>query len=278
MKRIVYHHDDPDGWGAAACILYKHGKDVELREYSHGKPYELVEDYDEVYIVDFSFPNEEMKKLVETNNRVIWIDHHRSAMRNITEKLEGLRDPEVAACLLTWKYLFSNKKAPKIVEHIADEDMWRFENENTKVFMMFLNSILEKNDEVHIIRRMIKHYNPENYERAYAEGRIIKRFLDRQINLQAEKAIKIKVFNHKAIMVFASIQHSYIGNALLQLNPDVEIAVVVRITENNDGKINFRYALRSRAKGVDVGKLAYGLGGGGHYCAAGFQSEKLILE
>jgi len=104
VKKIIYHHNDEDGWASAATILSVHPC-AELVPCYHGEKYDLVSGYDEVFVVDFTFSNEEMNFLKNNNKHFTWIDHHASAMEKVSGDFEGVRMEGVAACKLTWDFI-----------------------------------------------------------------------------------------------------------------------------------------------------------------------------
>ena len=115
----IYHSIDLDGWMSAAIVKkwYMFGNNttngventdnIDFIGYNYGQPVPNLDLYDIVIMCDISFPVEEMIKL---SNKLIWIDHHISAILNNPEtthlKYEGIRDTKFSACELTWKYFF----------------------------------------------------------------------------------------------------------------------------------------------------------------------------
>lgn len=152
--RIVIHHNDADGRCAAAIVGYSLGqKELEYIEADYAmlktswletlldkieRNYDTVDHVSLVYIVDFSLPEEAVKRL-EQVTEVIWIDHHASAKNYSYHHLKGLRDftnKGRSGCELAWEYCrpdshlsgeFGN--VPTIVKLIGDYDTWRLEYE-----------------------------------------------------------------------------------------------------------------------------------------------------
>lgn len=59
------------------------------------------------YVLDLSpsvFEDDGINHIDLSNGRVIWIDHHRTAMQEWSEKLPGYRIEGVAACRLAWQW------------------------------------------------------------------------------------------------------------------------------------------------------------------------------
>jgi len=152
---LVIHHNDADGRCAGAIVGYVHGLDyVKYIEADYTmlktawlenlisgveRDYDTVNHISKLYIVDFSLPEEAIKRL-ECVTEVIWIDHHASAKTYTYHHLKGLRDftdKGRSGCELAWEYcrpeaFLSGEfgKVPTIVKLIGDYDTWRLEYEN----------------------------------------------------------------------------------------------------------------------------------------------------
>jgi len=128
---VVFHHNDMDGYAAAAIIYWKLGehRQVELHEISYGWPipWEAMRKDDTVYIVDFSFTPDDTRRLLTITEDVHWIDHHKTAIEALHDfDLKGLRSIEHAGCYLTWQYLFPDKDVPRAIRLVSDRDTWQW--------------------------------------------------------------------------------------------------------------------------------------------------------
>lgn len=138
----IFHHNDPDGYCAAA-VAVRAGKDGRMIEsdYRMEIPVDDIEDDEEVIIVDFSFEPDVMKKVLAKTDNVIWIDHHATAEAYEDEygrALDGLRNFEAkseAGCELAWRYFFPDKPMPKAVRLIGDYDKWAHNYPASKPFL-----------------------------------------------------------------------------------------------------------------------------------------------
>jgi len=93
-----------------------------------------------VYMVDFSLPPEDMKRLAEVSD-LIWIDHHKTAidlyMADVGDTRESLLRTDFAACELAWawftaerganyeKYTLKGGSTPEVVRLLGAYDSWR---------------------------------------------------------------------------------------------------------------------------------------------------------
>ncbi|MFW5977562.1 MAG: DHH family phosphoesterase, partial [Candidatus Nanoarchaeia archaeon] len=135
MKTLIYHHNDEDGWASAAVVMLKY-PDAQCISMNHGDEVFLAKDFDTVFVVDYAFGKEEMKFLKEHNTKFIWIDHHKTQIEAIDKYYEGRRKEGVAACKLTWEYLFPNKPVNQIIQTIHRYDIWDL-NDDIRAWMLF---------------------------------------------------------------------------------------------------------------------------------------------
>jgi oligoribonuclease NrnB/cAMP/cGMP phosphodiesterase (DHH superfamily) len=92
-------------------------------------------------MVDVSILPEDMAKLaLYTGRQLTWIDHHKSAIEDYNkfkadnpvqaEYFKAVLQQGIAACEITWNYLFPNEPMPDAVSLIGQYDTWRDENKS----------------------------------------------------------------------------------------------------------------------------------------------------
>lgn len=118
----IYHSRDLDGWMSAAIVKLWNPK-VELIGWDYGQPVPDLA-FKEVVLVDVTLPTMFM---VDNANRITWIDHHFSAIKQMSELdplpfFNGLRNDKFAACELTWKFFFPEQEMPEIVRLLGRYD------------------------------------------------------------------------------------------------------------------------------------------------------------
>lgn len=159
----ILHHDDADGRGAASIISImqknRNKEDFIELNYSDEIPYERISKNELVYIVDYSFSNNEIykyKKLLEITNNIIWIDHHQSSydmLKNNKELIDTFKGIVVPsnkkeglsgiALAYIWYYMPNtdctivsdydtftknngyNSELPIYIELLSDYDTWQ---------------------------------------------------------------------------------------------------------------------------------------------------------
>jgi len=146
MIRILYHTDS-DGYAAAYAVRRyletEHHPDPppEMFFWSMGYGSRLPEiDYDKdtVFMVDYSLqPDEKMVEFAKKlGNRLIWFDHHDTAvqMQDRHDELKivpGVRMVEdengpLCGCELAWTRLMPTVELPAILRIVGDWDTWRW--------------------------------------------------------------------------------------------------------------------------------------------------------
>lgn len=268
MKRLVYHDQDPDGWMCAAILLKKF-PDIDLYEVDkRGTPIDFKSGYDEVYVVDHSLWGEEnLKKVQSMNTKLIWIDHHESAIKSFSTDYEGLRRIDHAACGLTWIYLYGDEPFPPAVLHVEEADIWQFKHPQTKNFTNFLETI-PKGKEVVEYRKLL---DKTDVNHEYHIGEQIEKYKQRLIDRIVALGVKRDFEGYKALVCDGYVLNSEALHQALVNHPDIQIGVMISTVE---GKLK-KYSLRSRnEESVDVSAIAKKHGGGGHIHAAGFISSE----
>ncbi len=116
-KRICFYHRDLDGYCSGAIVATHFGWEIELVSINYNDPFPWgkVDEETEVWMVDFCLqPWLDMLKLRDACKRLVWVDHHRSAIKEYEawrvlaphqEEVDGLRQEGLAGCELTWDFI-----------------------------------------------------------------------------------------------------------------------------------------------------------------------------
>lgn len=91
---VVYHANCTDGFGAAFAAWLKLGDEAEYLPMEYGRSVGAnlpMFEGREVYILDFSFPKQDMDDIFAKAKRVVWLDHHASS-RPIAERFSSAED------------------------------------------------------------------------------------------------------------------------------------------------------------------------------------------
>lgn len=133
---IVYHRADYDGI-FSGIITKRYCKDkydeIELLGWNYRDEVPEIKegDYDTVYMVDISWPDEDMLKLFQVmGNNFVWIDHHITAINSSEEygysNAQGMRGMAryTAACKLCHLYFNPKEEVPELIELLSNYDTW----------------------------------------------------------------------------------------------------------------------------------------------------------
>lgn len=134
-----YHRADPDGWCSAALLYHEisrvFGKDaLELYGIDYGDifPWNKINPQLEVWMLDFALqPFVQMVDLRERCKTLTWIDHHKTAVdeaEGYDTTFLGLQQSGMAACELTWIYLYGGSPMPEAVRLIGRYDVWKWQD------------------------------------------------------------------------------------------------------------------------------------------------------
>lgn len=266
------------------------------------------EDYDVIYIVDLSV--DELMARPELRYKIVWIDHHKSAIEKWDRKSEvspgpglftGIRIDGVAACRLCWQW-FTWGKLPKgvlpskqdsiepltkalFVDRNVDEpqllrlageyDIWDHRDPNAKVLQFGLRALSDADMIFLICNQFSGEPMGVKLDDVIAQGRAIKFYCDRQNDeYSAAYAQTIRWEG----LTFCALNIGQRGNSdLLRggLKPEHDACFAWRWT--GDAVMVSLYHVDNHTN-HDLSKIAVKYGGGGHKGACGFRISLSQLE
>lgn len=132
----VISHSDIDGQAAAAVvkqnfphasvIITNYNKPIHTNKFKPG---------DTLFVTDFSLPFELFMDLRKRGLRIIWIDHHLSAIEQLDKQgwgCEGIRRTDYSGAMLTWMYFNPDKSfdaAPDVLKLVNWYDLWQHDKD-----------------------------------------------------------------------------------------------------------------------------------------------------
>lgn len=259
---VFYHKDCFDGFGAAYAAWKKFKDKAAYVGLGHSQDPVNVKGKKEIYFLDYCYSKEIMDEISSSNDKVVVIDHHITNEKTVKSVPEHSYDVEHSGAYLSWKYFHPSKNVPRIVTHIEDQDLWKF----NLPFSKEVNTLLDLYDfDFKVWDKLIKEFEIAEKRKKYIEsGKMLLRYKKIIVKKIVDKADKGIFENHEAGIVNSMIFASEVGNAL------VEAGHKIAIIWNQRGGETY-VSLRSDKKGgVDVSELAAKYGGGGHKAASGF--------
>lgn len=287
---LCIHHYDLDGHCSAAIIKYRYTV-VKCHEmnYEDEIPWEDIKD-EVVFIVDFSFGLEDMKRILKEAKRVYWIDHHVSAIKNlesISGLVAGLRDVEetYSGCELTWKYIFPNDPMPRAVHLLGRYDVHDYADPDVIPFEYSM--MTEDTDPNTCMNLWVNLFNnqddpgefdfleKENVVNEHIEeGRPMQEFVEK-MNVDTVKRLAVTVLldGKKFLAVNSYLVNS---NALERVFQAKRWDAMLVFYRQSGG---WSVSLYNGDHGqVDCAEIAKKFGGGGHKDCGGFFCKKLPFE
>ena len=303
--KILYHAGCADGW----CSAWVAARFLKLDEYdlipcSYGRPAPIeLSKEDTVYLVDFSYPREELVALAERVKHVVVLDHHKSAQLELQDmefdpRFTIVFDMKRSGAVITYDY-FQNEGfldggvrvhvdttsrewsfIRMVCRYVQDRDLWQWELDRSREFSAYLESLPKTLRAWSNLFHMTE--EGEDYDELFATGKGILEYTKR----------KVEALTRPGCFIVADFDLTgevcYEGIALINIciaAPGSEI--LGKLAEGHEfacgwyqkGDGSYYYSLRSVEGGVDVGAFAAHLrkskaafAGGGHERAAGFSS------
>lgn len=224
-----------------------------------------------VGIFDFSFPLDVMERLIADSNSLILFDHHETSRNNISGLPNCYFDSSKSGCVLAWEFFYPKLPLPLFVQHINDYDLWKFELEGTREFVISL-SLFEFDLECWKSLR-----NKEFVAQMINKGKLLLQYQAVLIDSICKRAV-IKYFHgYKTYVVNSCILSSEVGSTLSEDNSDCVVMIWNYIHKHKKYKVALR---SSEDGGPNVNELAEKYGGGGHKHASSFMyiAERNIDE
>lgn len=301
---VIYHDNCADGFGAAFAAWLALGDSAEYLPLMHGKvrhanDLPCVKGRD-VYILDFSFDQGIMETLIILADKVVWLDHHKTAFEmwcddgenRFYQSFGGAKDCYItldnnkSGAMLAWEYFNPHDPVPMFVRHIDDYDRWQFKLAGTKEFNKALWSYAPWSFEQWELNfRRVTDQGENEWTQAYdqyvGEGAAILRAHDQNVQSVVKGAAR------KCTVWFpmpdggwrvtdTCMAHGLAANCPPHLTSDVGHELAVQsgtfglCWTLNQTKPVANCSLRSNGD-YDVSAIAKAFGGGGHKNAAGFE-------
>ena len=282
MDVIIYHNADPDG-NFSGAIALKANPTAETIGYNYEPEFQHIIEKSagkKVVMVDVSPKGwNDMHRLCEVAEKVVWIDHHASALRQMEaaetpskfSNFELVYEAEKwGAAKRCFEYFFPAKPLPKVVEMVAGYDAFRdYGTEKWRLeyfpFRFAVGNLKSPQAVLEAFELSISDDTASWLER----GRAIAEYLDDDnqhvVNSPALCHETVFKFQGKMFKVLA-VNKGLFGDMFKSRNLADFDFVVGFYSQSAEWKIS----LRGAGKEIDLGAIAKTFGGGGHKDAAGF--------
>lgn len=250
---VIYHKNCYDGFGAAWSAWRSLGESAEYFAAQYGdEPPDVTGKI--VYILDFSYKREQLLTMKSQSEKILVIDHHASAKKDLQGLDFCIFDMGHSGAILTWKYFFGDT-APRFLEYIEDRDLWKWKLPNSQK----INAAISTYD---FSFEVFDNFLGVSVDWFVGEGEAIIRFREKNVKMLCENAREIIIGGYKVWCVNSPLFYSEIAHEIIR---DRKFGVCYR--DVSDRRM---FDLRSVGD-FDVSEIAKQYGGGGHRNAAGFQ-------
>lgn len=269
MIQVWYHDNCFDGFGAAWAARKKFGDDgVKYVPCQYGKPMPLHDPDDDIYIVDFSYPREDLVALKSRVKSLLVLDHHKTAAADLEGLDFAVFDMGRSGAVMTWDYFFGAETRPSLISYIGDRDLWRFAINGTREVHAYLGSWpFDFNMWDDLCTRL-----EALPDVIIEQGSTLLRQQQSQVERICDKAWRDTLAGHQVVVANTTIHWSEVGHELLERHRDAAFSVTMTIHKDK-----VQWSLRGRGD-VDVSAIAKKYGGGGHPNAAGFVTPAAYFD
>ncbi len=261
---IIYHSGCRDGFGGAWAAWKKFkNKAAYIPAFDRsGPPYEFKGK--EIYLIDYTYRPEVIKKLIKDGNHVTAIDHHISAKKAVKLTEQYSFSLNHSGAVLAWNYFHPGRKVPVLLRCVEDGDLWKWRLPWSKEILAAMNL---KGFDFAAWGSIAKELEIGKKRKIFVEqGRLLLRYEECLLNELLPNAGLVDFLGHKVFAINAP--HHFtddLGNALAKKLHSFAIVWYAA-----GGKINV--SLRSEGS-VDVSKIAVKFNGGGHKRSAAFSFD-----
>lgn len=285
---VIYHRADFDGLFCRE-IARKFLPEAELIGWDYGDGLLSFPSSGMVYVLDLS-PDcfDPGAGFHAGSERMIWIDHHKTAIEKFPKHLYGYRIDGVAACRLAWQWFTKdhtdvmvqfNGLPPKqdfidrkVVEPLAvrlagEYDIWDKRDPNAELFQHGLRSapltdgiwdeLLQPKNINNIVEQLLEGGRVVQYAKTQENDSIIKAF-GYTIQFEGFCLLACNAARYNSQLFAAGLKPEHDGC----------------LGFNWDGQ-QWRVSLYTDKPGVDLSPVAVKYGGGGHRGACGFRVKTL---
>lgn len=254
---IIYHKNCTDGFGAAYAAWKLLGDRAEYHAAKYGDlPPDVIGK--NVLVVDFSYDNATTKRLIKEAKGLLVLDHHKSAMVELHDVSCTHFDMNHSGAMLAWKFFHPGKEPPRMIRHIEDRDLWKWEIPYSREFAAAFDMVPFDFEEFD------KYLDDSAVDSAQERGAYILSYSKTVISKIVKNASPRKLDGKDVLVVNSPHWMSEIG-AALSLKCDFAL-----IWYYDHESRQVKVSLRAHHDDADVSEIAKRFGGGGHRKAAGF--------
>ena len=291
----LFTHTDLDGVSCEILGKIAFGEDIDVVRCNYGdidtKVEEFINDakeYDKLFITDISVNKEIADKLLSVSDKVILLDHHKTALwlNEYPYALVQVEDESVGkmcGAYLFYEYLKKNHKefddtpALKLfIDYVRMYDTWEWKEKYDNIIPKRLNDLMYIDGPNEFIDKMV--YRLENNLFILDDTDLMKLQIEQTyINSYIAQKNETLMVNDDLFpgytvgITFADKYISELGNKLCELHPELDFVVLINMS-------TLTVSYRTVKDNLDLSDIAKGFGGGGHPKASGSRFDASIVN
>lgn len=259
---IIYHGGCADGF-TAAWVARKRYPNADIMPARYGDPAPDVRGRS-VYVLDFSYGEEDLRLMAEEAASLHVLDHHVSAYEAVGHLPWCAFDLTRSGARIAWDWFFPEQDPPPLVRYVEDRDLWRWELPHSRQVNAWIATQRMEWDNWDALDWMLRNERDVVVEK----GDAVLEYQAQQVDRICRNVRNVRLDGHEVPAVNTCTLQSETGNALA-----AGVPFAVLWCQIDDGR--YLVSLRSKESGEDVSKIAAAHGGGGHARAAGFKCDAL---
>lgn len=278
---VLYHANCADGFAAAYSAWEALGDNAEYVPVQYGDaPPDVTGKL--VYILDFSYSPDKVLAVAASAHYVVLLDHHKTAMEQWGPmlsphpaggasvhrgNLDVYFDMERSGAQMAWDWFHLGVERPRMIDHVADRDLWRFALPGTKEVCAALSSHPQDFKLWDYLSGYQRHIE------LLTEGTAI-------LRMQAQNVERIVDDSLRPVQIeLRSPEGVYYAEQGLAANVRENISEAGNAIAKKSGTFSLTFFIKGDAAicslrsigDYDVTPIAKKYGGGGHKNAAGFK-------
>ena len=265
----IYHAKCLDGLAAAAAVLAIHAhEEINFVAAEHGKPLPDIPPGDILYVVDFSLSPDGYAAMSQQFEKVITLDHHAGSEAVIKwvstqhPNCKHLFDTSMSGAEVVCKYFGS--EVPELIALIGDRDTWKWKLAGTKAVTAWLFGHMPTTPKEMLDLIVEFDVNREFHHSVITWGDIKGEVDDTFVDDICKRAFARDLHGMAAICVYTPVLKSEVGNKLLKLHPECQVAITIDPDGTEEASLSFR-----SLDGKSALEMSRHFSGGGHGNAAG---------
>lgn len=262
---VLYHANCLDGLGAAYAAWLRYGEAADYLPVAYGEAPPDVTGK-KVFILDFSYKRDVLLAMQAKAQRLVVIDHHKTAMDDLGDLDFANFDMARSGCVLAWDYFHKPFARPPGLELIQDQDLWQHAFEETKPYCAALRGLVSTD-----FASFSQALTEEGVAALVERGRDLLAVFDADVTRLLKRKHQLVLNGIGGLACNANAKYaSELGNLLA-----TESGTFGAVYSYDGLADEWCFSLRSIGD-FDVSAIAKLYGGGGHKNACGFAVKRIL--